>query len=136
MSCSARWPRTSCSDGPSRPAGMVTQRAPREHERPFAEELGIGELLSAPVSSLSPAEAQLVEIVKPLAREARVLLLDEPTAVLSRTASHTHRGCSRHPYPDPSSSPEEPCEQSSAVVGWSTRPQGPTRSPMSSSTMM
>lgn len=37
----------------------------------------------APVSSLSNSDKQMLEIAKALAREARVLIMDEPTAVLT-----------------------------------------------------
>jgi len=37
----------------------------------------------APVSSLSNSEKQMVEIAKALSRDARVLIMDEPTAVLT-----------------------------------------------------
>lgn len=46
--------------------------------------LGFGELdVSRPVSELSIAEQQIVEICKALSRPSRVLVFDEPTAVLT-----------------------------------------------------
>lgn len=42
---------------------------------------------TAPVSSLSVAQQQLVEIAKALSQNARILIMDEPTAALSRRES-------------------------------------------------
>ncbi|MBI3089490.1 MAG: sugar ABC transporter ATP-binding protein [Candidatus Tectomicrobia bacterium] len=46
------------------------------------ETLGVRLDPRAPVSALSPAEQQLVEIAKALNQEARILVMDEPTASL------------------------------------------------------
>ncbi|MDQ0212991.1 sugar ABC transporter ATP-binding protein [Arthrobacter bambusae] len=64
--------------------GLITQRSLRSRAEPFARQLGVEGSLDRPMSSLSLAEAQLVEIAKGLARNARVMLLDEPTATLSQ----------------------------------------------------
>ncbi len=52
--------------------------------RPFLDLVGLGSIDSAtPAGSLSLAQQQLVEIARLLSRNARILILDEPTAALS-----------------------------------------------------
>ena len=51
-------------------------------ERLFAS-LGVAQKVNVPVRGLSVADQQLVEIAKALSVEARVLVMDEPTAALS-----------------------------------------------------
>jgi rhamnose transport system ATP-binding protein len=54
----------------------------RTAERLFAN-LGVKQSVSVPVRGLSVADQQLVEIAKALSLDARVLVMDEPTASLS-----------------------------------------------------
>lgn len=54
----------------------------REAE-PWMRVVGLGLPPSKPVSELSAAQRQLVEIAKALSLEARILLLDEPTAAIT-----------------------------------------------------
>jgi ABC-type sugar transport system ATPase subunit len=51
--------------------------------RALLERVGLDVSPAAPVEGLAPGERQLVEIVKALAVEARVVILDEPTTSLS-----------------------------------------------------
>ena len=62
---------------------LLRWRAMRERAAALLAELGIRLDPRAPVSDLSVAERQMIEIAKALAREARVIVFDEPTAVIS-----------------------------------------------------
>ena len=55
----------------------------RERAAAYLEELATPIDVGLPVSQLSVSQKQMVEIAKALARQARVLIMDEPTAVLT-----------------------------------------------------
>ena len=71
-----------CLAGDGRP-GLATVAQAAEALRTLAERTGLGVRPEAPVRSLSVAERQRVEILRVLAVGARILVLDEPTAVLT-----------------------------------------------------
>jgi simple sugar transport system ATP-binding protein len=64
------------------------RRAARAKVRETAKRFGLAVDTHAKVSTLSVGERQRVEILKALYRGARVLILDEPTAVLTPQESH------------------------------------------------
>ncbi len=62
--------------------GVDWRELHRRAEKLFAS-LGVAQKVNVPVRGLSVADQQLVEIAKALSVEARVLVMDEPTAALS-----------------------------------------------------
>ncbi len=68
------WPKT---------PGVVSQRALVDRTEQFMGEMGLHVDPTARIWQLSVGEQQRVEILRVLARGARVLILDEPTAVLT-----------------------------------------------------
>ncbi|WP_432728270.1 sugar ABC transporter ATP-binding protein [Variovorax sp. W6] len=68
-----------------RKAGMLDRAAVRERARAMLDDLGFGIDVDAPVSGLTRAQQQMVEIAKGLRGDVSVLILDEPTASLTDT---------------------------------------------------
>jgi ribose transport system ATP-binding protein len=64
--------------------GFLDQAAMRARTRELLAELSASVDPDARITELSAAQKQLVEICKALAHKARVLILDEPTTVLTR----------------------------------------------------
>ena len=64
-------------------APRLDRRAARQRIAHLADEFGLGVNADARIADLTVGERQRVEILKALYREARVLILDEPTAVLT-----------------------------------------------------
>lgn len=63
--------------------GVLDREAMRSKVRGYLDDIGLDISTSARISDLSIAEKQMVEIVKAISRNARVLIMDEPTAVLT-----------------------------------------------------
>lgn len=63
--------------------GLIRRAERRRRTRALLQRLAIDLDPAAEVGRLSVADRQMVEIAKALARRARVLILDEPTAVIS-----------------------------------------------------
>jgi ABC-type sugar transport system ATPase subunit len=63
--------------------GMISHRNISRQSAEEAKALGIDLPMDTPVAEISVADQQLTEIVKAVARQARVLVMDEPTARLS-----------------------------------------------------
>jgi ribose transport system ATP-binding protein len=71
------------------PWGALNRSAMRADSRALLQRLGVQFDIDVPVTSLSVAQRQFVEIAKALALSARILILDEPTATLT-TADVEH----------------------------------------------
>jgi len=63
--------------------GVLGRRAMRRQAREALDRVGVQVALGREVTGLSVAERQLVEIARALALNARVLIFDEPSAILS-----------------------------------------------------
>ncbi|WP_431688886.1 sugar ABC transporter ATP-binding protein [Hahella sp. NBU794] len=74
------------------PLGMLRKKAMRAQAEKICQRLDVNIDLDAPVDHLSVAEQQFVEIAKALSLDARILVLDEPTATLTpNEAEHLFR---------------------------------------------
>jgi ribose transport system ATP-binding protein len=62
---------------------LVDERAVRARAKHALDELGLALPLDVPTSQLSVSQQQSIEIAKALARNARMIVMDEPTAALS-----------------------------------------------------
>ncbi|WP_245280266.1 ATP-binding cassette domain-containing protein [Pseudorhizobium pelagicum] len=63
--------------------GFLKHAAMRRRAEAIMRQLGVTIALDVPIRHLSVAEQQFVEIAKALALDARILVLDEPTATLT-----------------------------------------------------
>jgi ABC-type sugar transport system ATPase subunit len=64
--------------------GLVDRGEQRERFSELAERIGFRERSSAPVRTLRTADQQKVEILRQLVRDSRLIVMDEPTAALTR----------------------------------------------------
>ncbi len=70
-------------DEPVRSAGLLDVQAARARVEELMDQTGLHVPLDEPVENLSTGERQRIEILKMLYRNADILILDEPTAVLT-----------------------------------------------------
>ncbi|HLH53423.1 MAG TPA: sugar ABC transporter ATP-binding protein [Verrucomicrobiae bacterium] len=70
---------------PTRKCGVIDREAMHRSSQEILQELGMEMRVDALVENLSPAEQQMVEIAKALSLNARLLVLDEPTAALNKS---------------------------------------------------
>ncbi|MCO6007657.1 sugar ABC transporter ATP-binding protein [Actinoallomurus purpureus] len=68
---------------PPRRFGFVDKKAMYRHAQELLDRVGVDADPRAPLASLGIARMQMVEIAKALGLDARVLIMDEPTAVLT-----------------------------------------------------
>lgn len=67
------------------PLKLIDRAALKAQVQPLLDRLGVDFRPDTPVSSLSLAQRQLLEIVKALSLEARLVIMDEPTSSLTIT---------------------------------------------------
>ncbi|STD03616.1 Arabinose import ATP-binding protein AraG [Dermatophilus congolensis] len=69
--------------------GLINRKQMRHYARKAIERIGLDIDVDRPVHTLGVARQQMVEIAKALAIDARILILDEPTAALTRAETDT-----------------------------------------------
>ncbi len=69
--------------------GLLDVRRMREQAQALLDTLHVGIEPGARIETLSVADKQMVEIAKAISRDARVLIMDEPTAVFSVAETQT-----------------------------------------------
>ena len=74
---------------PANAVGLFNQRKCVAESQKLVDSLGLALDVTRLVSSLSPVERKAVCIAKALSRQARVLILDEPTSTLGREETDT-----------------------------------------------
>ena len=67
------------------PWRLIKRRELYERTQPYLRRIGLQVPANTPLSRLSPAQQQMVEIAKALSLEARILIMDEPTSSLTVT---------------------------------------------------
>ncbi|MGZ3342875.1 MAG: ATP-binding cassette domain-containing protein, partial [Reyranella sp.] len=67
------------------PLKLIDRTALRAKVTPLLRRLGVDFEAGTPVAQLSLAQRQLVEIIKALSLEARIVIMDEPTSSLTAT---------------------------------------------------
>ncbi|WP_287179429.1 sugar ABC transporter ATP-binding protein, partial [Mesorhizobium sp.] len=70
---------------PLGPLGLVSWRKMEEDSRAIIARVGLNIDPATPVSALSVAEQQLVEIARALSLKSRLIIMDEPTSALTET---------------------------------------------------
>ena len=65
--------------------GIVNKKAMREKAREVMDKMGVNIDVGATMSDLSVGQQQMVEICKALMADAKVLIMDEPTAALTQS---------------------------------------------------
>ncbi|RUW87135.1 sugar ABC transporter ATP-binding protein, partial [Mesorhizobium sp. M8A.F.Ca.ET.023.01.1.1] len=70
---------------PTGPLGLVSWRRMEQDSRAIIARVGLSIDPMTPVSALSVAEQQLVEIARALSLKSRLIIMDEPTSALTET---------------------------------------------------
>jgi len=65
-------------------AGVLDRTAMRARVQEYLDDIGLDIAPTDRIANLSMAQKQMVEIVKAISRDARILIMDEPTAVLTQ----------------------------------------------------
>lgn len=65
--------------------GLMNQKAMRDQAQHFLGLLGTGIDVDAPIGSLSVGRQQMIEIAKSLMTDAKIIIMDEPTAALTES---------------------------------------------------